>query len=51
MQPDEVVVPIWSSNLGAMILNEFIDFEPYLLCTLFAKKGDKSPVLIDDLHF
>jgi hypothetical protein len=47
LQPNAEVVPIWSSNLGAIILNEFIDIQPYLLCTLFAKKDEKNPALID----
>jgi hypothetical protein len=47
LQPDAEVVPLWSSNLCAKTLNEFIEFEPYLPCTLFAKKGGKSHILFD----
>jgi hypothetical protein len=36
LQPDTEVVPLWSSNLGAKFLKEFIDFESYLPCIFFA---------------
>jgi hypothetical protein len=47
LQPDAEVVPLWSSNLCAKILNEFIDFKANLPSTLSAKKMAKAlPSLI-----
>jgi photosystem II stability/assembly factor-like uncharacterized protein len=47
LQPDAEVVPLWSSNLCAKILSEFIDFKANLPCTLSAKKMAKAlPSLI-----
>jgi hypothetical protein len=42
LQPDAEVVLLWSRNLDAKILKEFIDFEPYLHCTFLAKKEVKA---------